>query len=39
MSPGSYTANWDATDVGSGTYYYRLESNGRHEVKKMLLVK
>ncbi|MEK9137573.1 MAG: PQQ-binding-like beta-propeller repeat protein, partial [Bacteroidota bacterium] len=37
--PGSYSVRWDATNVGSGTYFYRLESNGRREIKKMLLMK
>ena len=38
-SPGSYSVRWDATAVGSGTYFYRLESNGRHEIRRMVLVK
>jgi photosystem II stability/assembly factor-like uncharacterized protein len=38
-SPGSYSARWDAANIGSGTYFYRLESNGRREIKKMLLVR
>ncbi len=38
-SPGSYSVRWDAATVGSGTYFARLESNGRHEIRKMLLMK
>jgi len=38
-SPGTYSVRWDATAVGSGTYFYRLESNGRHEIRRMVLVK
>ncbi len=37
--PGSYSVRWDATTAGSGTYFARLESNGRHEIRKMLLMK
>lgn len=36
---GSYSVHWDATNFGSGTYFYKLESDGRREVKKMLLMK
>jgi hypothetical protein len=36
---GSYSIRWDATSFGSGTYFCRLESNGRHQVRKMLLMK
>ena len=38
-SPGNYSVQWDATGVGSGTYFCRLESNGRHQIGKMLLMK
>jgi hypothetical protein len=38
-SPGSYSVRWDATNVGSGMYFCRLESNGQPEIKKMLLMK
>lgn len=38
-SPGSYSVRWDATNVGSGMYFYRLESSGRHEIRKMVLMK
>ncbi len=38
-SPGSYSVRWDAATVGSGTYFARLESNGRREIRRMLLMK
>ena len=38
-SAGSYSVRWDATSVGSGTYFYRLESNGRREIRKMAFVR
>ncbi len=37
--PGRYSVQWDATGFGSGAYFYRLESNGRREIRKMLLMK
>ncbi len=38
-SAGSYSVRWDATNMGSGIYFCRLESNGRREIMKMLLMK
>jgi hypothetical protein len=38
-SAGSYSVRWDATSMGSGTYFYMLESNGRREIRKMVFVK
>jgi hypothetical protein len=38
-SPGSYSVRWDATNVGSGMYFCKLESNGQLETKKMAFVK
>jgi len=38
--PGVYTATWDAKDVPSGTYFYRLEVGDQvYPAKKALLVK
>lgn len=42
--PGRHTASWDATDetgkvVGSGIYYYRLETEAVNEMKKLLFIK
>jgi len=36
---GNYSVRFEAAGVPSGTYFYRLESNGRAEIKKMLLLK
>jgi len=37
--PGSYTAQWDASRFASGVYFYRLQTNGYSEAKKLILVK
>ena len=39
MPAGTLKFEWDAKNVSSGTYFYRLESNGFVETKKMILVK
>jgi len=36
---GSYNVVWNAKDMPSGIYFYRLESGNFTDVKKMLLVK
>ncbi|MCX6165764.1 MAG: T9SS type A sorting domain-containing protein, partial [Ignavibacteriae bacterium] len=38
-NPGSYIVDFDGTSFASGTYFYRLESNGFVETKKMMLIK
>lgn len=38
-SPGTYSVRWDATTLGSGMYFARLESNGKHQVTKMILMR
>ncbi len=38
-SPGRYDAVWDASDAASGMYVYKLETGGRVEMKRMLLLK
>jgi hypothetical protein len=38
-NPGKYTVDFDGTSFASGTYFYRLESNGFISTKKMLLIK
>jgi len=37
--PGAYSAQWDATNVPSGMYVYRLEAGSFIDVKKTMLVK
>ena len=39
MAQGRYTTNFDATDLSSGIYFYRLVSNGTVLSKKMILLK
>jgi hypothetical protein len=36
---GSHTVNFDASALTSGVYFYRLESNGFADTKKMMLLK
>ncbi len=36
---GTYTAQWDATDVASGMYFYKLTAGTFVQTKKMLLLK
>ena len=36
---GTYVVTWNASDVTSGVYFYRFESQGVVETKKMMLVK
>lgn len=39
QSTGRYNVNFDATRLSSGTYIYRLETNGQVATKKMMLIK
>jgi hypothetical protein len=39
MKAGSHTVEFNATNFNSGLYFYRLESNGLTQVKKMMLLK
>ncbi|MCB9250138.1 MAG: T9SS type A sorting domain-containing protein [Ignavibacteriales bacterium] len=38
-TPGNYEITFDATNLPSGVYYYRLKSNDFVQTKKMLLLK
>jgi len=38
-SPGSYSVDFDASGISSGLYFFRIESNGFTDTKKMLLIK
>ena len=37
--PGTYSVQWNARDVASGTYLYRFETNSFSETKKLILLK
>jgi hypothetical protein len=39
LSAGSYSYEWDASDLSSGVYLYRLETEGFVETKKMILMR
>ncbi|MEX0681551.1 MAG: CHRD domain-containing protein [Balneolales bacterium] len=39
LTPGEYTVNFDASDISSGIYIYRLKTNGNLISRKMTLVK
>ncbi len=39
LKAGTYQADWNASNYSSGIYFYRLETDGYIETKKMVLVK
>ncbi len=39
LQAGSYEVKWDASAFNSGVYFYRLETDGFIETKRMLLIK
>jgi len=39
LQPGTYEADWDASEFPSGVYYYKLESGSFSETKKMIFIK
>lgn len=39
LSAGTYEADWNASNLNSGVYYYRLQSGSFLQTRKMLLVK
>jgi hypothetical protein len=39
MNTGSYTVDFNATNLATGVYFYRLEAGGLSAAKKMLLLK
>ncbi|MBS1518845.1 MAG: T9SS type A sorting domain-containing protein [Bacteroidetes bacterium] len=39
LSPGNYSVEWNAINVSSGIYFYRLTAGDFSEVKKMSLIK
>jgi hypothetical protein len=39
LEAGSYSFNWDASNVASGLYFYELNTNNFSSIKKMMLLK
>ncbi len=39
LKPGTYEADWDATNFSSGVYFYKIVSGDYVETKKMVLMK
>lgn len=39
LTPGSYSVQWNALDLASGTYFYRLQAGNFIQTKKLLLLK
>jgi subtilisin-like proprotein convertase family protein len=39
LKPGTYELSWDASELSSGVYFYRLTAGDFAESKKMLLIK
>ncbi|MEO8446151.1 MAG: S8/S53 family peptidase [bacterium] len=39
LQPGSYTAEWNASNYTSGIYFYKLETENFTDTKRMMLVK
>ncbi len=39
LKPGTYEVEWNASNFSSGVYFYRLETDGYIETKKMIVVK
>lgn len=38
-APGVYSVDFNGTELSSGVYFYKLESNGFSDIKKMMLIK
>ena len=39
MTAGSYTVDFNASNLSSGVYFYRIDTEGFSDVKKMMLIK
>jgi len=39
LQAGHHSVNWDAAEVASGVYYYRMRTNGEELTRKMTLLK
>jgi len=38
-APGAYSVDFNASELSSGVYFYRLETNGFMDIKRMMLIK
>ena len=36
---GSYSVDFNASNFSSGVYFYKLETNGFSDIKKMMMIK
>ncbi len=39
LNAGTYNVDWNSSGYLSGVYFYRIETEGYEDVKKMILVK
>ena len=39
LKPGTYKINWNAVNLSSRIYFYRMTAGGHSETKKMILLK
>jgi hypothetical protein len=39
MQAGNHKVEWNASDMASGIYYYKIQANGVQDVERMILVK
>ena len=39
LSPGNYTRQWNASDLTSGVYFYRIQAGSFSQTKKLVLLK
>ena len=39
MQAGNHKFKWNASEMASGIYYYKVQANGLHDVKRMILIK
>ncbi len=39
QSPGTYEVTFDASSIPSGVYFYKIETNGFVQTKRMMLLK